>query len=75
MKREKHEFSSPGRFLLLVVIILILSFAISWPIWRFAASETKAFSAAAGGLISLLIIYAIVRGAVKKAKARKQQPK
>jgi hypothetical protein len=59
-----------GSILATVILVLALSLAISWPLWRLATGDRRAYTIAVGVLVSLIVLFLACLAVVRRARAR-----
>lgn len=59
-----------GSLLLAVAFVLVSSFAIAWPLWAFATSNRKLFSACLVALFGLFLAFIFMRGIIRRLRRK-----
>ena len=70
-KALKKSFSSLLKFILLVLICLIFSFVIVWPLWKWATVSPESYSIILLSLLACFLVYKIVKKILSSVKASK----
>lgn len=70
-KALKKSFSSLLKFILLVLVCLIFSFVIVWPLWKWATVSPESYSIILLSLLACFLVYKIVKKILSSVKASK----
>ena len=70
-KALKKSFSSLLKFILLVLICLIFSFVIVWPLWKWATVSPESYSIILLSFLACFLVYKIVKKILSSVKASK----
>jgi hypothetical protein len=63
-----------GSFLAPCILVIALSFAISWPLWFFATVGRRAFTIAVGAVAALVLLFLLGLALRKRLQNRSSAP-